>query len=370
MIANPVQQAGGHFWVTWPVDIILTSGRSPQFAGYTMRKLTQAKPIFTFYNPAIRLKQCPGFDYRNLVRCGRNLAAAFNQAHSQRYVIGDANESNVFISNDGLGTLIDVDSWQIAAGGRIYRSPVAKSDFLPPELQNRNLKSIVRLPCHDNFALAVLLFKLTSEGTHPFDGIYRAAGDVPPLEARIAANSFPYRDKSGRWSPKKLALPFGSLHPRLQSLFLQAFVAGHSMPQSRPDARAWQEAFTVAERDLRVCQQNSQHWFWGNECPWCQRKILLGGLDPFPNRNQKTQIPGRCKPMQIEKQKKSAPPAPAIPDQVQLAMPIMEIVVILALLLLGLCLLWKFFGALAVILALLAVLLVLAMLAGSARNSE
>lgn len=175
MVANPMPQAGDHFWVTWPVATLFTSGPRPKFAGYVMPKLTKAQPIFICYNPAIRRKKCPSFDYRHLVRCGRNLAAAFSQAHAHRHVIGDANESNAFVSNDARVTLIDADSWQImdATGGRTFRSSVAKPDFLPPELQNRSLKNLDRKPWHDNFALAVLLFKLTGEGNHPFDGLPR-----------------------------------------------------------------------------------------------------------------------------------------------------------------------------------------------------
>jgi DNA-binding helix-hairpin-helix protein with protein kinase domain len=287
MVANPVPQARDHYWVTWPLDIIFTRGRSPKFVGYVMPRLTHAQPIFTFYNPAIRPKKSPGFDYRHLVHCGRNLAAAFNQAHAKRYVIGDPNESNAFVGSDARVTLIDADSWQLwdAIVGRTFHSSVAKPDFLPPELQNRSLKGLDRKPWHDNFALAVLLFKLTNEGNHPFDGVYRGAGDVPPLEARIRAGAFPYLDRSGRWSPKGLALQFDMLHPRLRELFVQAFETGHARPESRPNARVWQEAFTLAESELQSCHHNPHHWFWGKQCIWCQRKKLLGGKDPFPGGN-------------------------------------------------------------------------------------
>ena len=289
MLANPPPRANGHFWVTWPGAILFTNGPWPNFAGYVMPKLTKAQPLFTCYNPAIRRQKHPVFDYRHLVRCARNLAAAFSLAHAHRFVIGDSNESNVFVSDDARVILIDSDSWQIIddVHRRTYRSMVGKCDFLPPELQNRSLKNLDRKPWHDNFALAVLLFKLTGEGNHPFDGVYHGAGDVPTLEARIAAGAFPYRDRSGRWSPKGLALPFDSLHPRLQKLFVQAFETGHTRPQLRPDACEWQKAFTLAETELQCCHRNPRHCFWGNQCIWCQRKQLLGGQDPFPGGKPK-----------------------------------------------------------------------------------
>lgn len=87
----------------------------------------------------------------------------------------DVNESNVFVGRDARVTLIDCDSWQVvdSARGRTYRSHVAKPDFLAAELQGRSLALVDRQNCHDNFALAVLIFKLVNEGTHPFDGVFR-----------------------------------------------------------------------------------------------------------------------------------------------------------------------------------------------------
>lgn len=289
MVANPMPQARDHFWVTWPIDIVFTRGPRSKFAGYLMPKLTHAQPLFTFYNPAIRLKKSPRFDYRHLVRCGRNLAAAFNQAHANRHVIGDANESNAFVRSDARVTLIDADSWQLwdAIARRTFYSEVAKPDFLPPELQDRSLKGVDRKPWHDHFSLGILLFKLLNEGVHPYDGKCRRAGEVPPLEARIKAGAFPYRDRTGLWSPKKFALPFDTLHPRLRELFIETFETGHAQPQSRPNARVWQDAFTLAENELQLCHRNAHHWFWGNQCTWCHRKQLLGGQDPFPGGTTK-----------------------------------------------------------------------------------
>jgi DNA-binding helix-hairpin-helix protein with protein kinase domain len=321
MVANPVPQIAGHFWVTWPIGIIFTDTQSPSFAGYLMPKLTRAKSIFNYYNPATRQKKFPGLDYRYLVRCARNLASAFSLAHSHGHIIGDANESNVFAGNDARVSLIDVDSWQIAdAGrGRFYRSPVAKADFLPPELQSKNLKDHTRQPCHDNFALAVLLFKLLFEGNHPFDGIYHGPGDAPKLEARIASGDLPLNDRSGRWSPKALSLPLDALHPHLQNLFWRAFVTGHTRPQSRPTANEWHSAFAEVEPSLQACRSNPNHWFWGHQCVWCQRKNIMGGLDPFPGGNLISKlktvvaanIPQRPPPKVELPVNPSAAPAPA-----------------------------------------------------------
>jgi DNA-binding helix-hairpin-helix protein with protein kinase domain len=284
MVAHPAQRNSRHPWVAWPVGNLFSAGSRPAFAGYLMPKIAGAHQIFNAYNQKARCKKMPNFDYRHLLRCGRNLAAALGLAHEQDYVVGDLNESNVLVSDDACVTLIDADSWQLndAAHDRIYRSPVAKADFLPPELQQQSLRNVVRQPWHDNFSLAILLFKLVGEGAHPYDGVYHGLGDVPTVAARIAAGEFPYHDSSGQWRPAPLALPFDRLPARLQTLFLQAFETGRTRPQSRPDAHAWQEAFTLAESELHACHRNPNHWFWGSQCVWCERKRILCGRDPFP----------------------------------------------------------------------------------------
>lgn len=284
LLAEPLPQTSAHPSVVWPSEVLFRHTAPSRFAGYTMPRVRAAHPIFNFYIMDIRKAKFPAFDYRYLVRCARNLAAAVALAHQHGHVIGDLNESNVLGDLQGVVRLIDVDSWQVVDSSRkiVYPCGVGKGEFLAPELQGRDLTRLVRHACHDNFALAVLLFKLLSEGTHPFDGVYHDRGDPPALEARIASGRFPYRDASGCWTPKPLALPFESLHPKLQQLFIQAFQTGHSQPRMRPAAWTWQQGLEASEKELRYCTSHPHHWCWTNYCPWCERTARLGGLDPFP----------------------------------------------------------------------------------------
>ena len=41
-----------------------------------------------------------------------------------------------------------------------------KLDYTPPELQEQNFNQVDRASCHDNFALAILIFMLLMEGVH------------------------------------------------------------------------------------------------------------------------------------------------------------------------------------------------------------
>ncbi|MBU6399689.1 MAG: hypothetical protein KGS61_05175 [Verrucomicrobia bacterium] len=284
IMGKPAPPANGHCPVAWPVECLFTHEAKPQFAGYLMPRIAAAQPVFMYYTHDLRLIRCPAFTYAYLVRAARNLSAAVGMVHGRGFAIGDLNESNILVREDALVTLIDSDSWQVrdTERGITYRCPVGKGEFIPPELQGRNLADVDRCPHHDHFALAVLIWKLLGEGCHPFDGVFHGGGDPPPLEARIVSGVLPWRDRSGLWSPKPGAVFFGLLHPVLQDLFYRAFSAGHREPRLRPDAAAWQDGLRRAEADLQTCPRNPRHRHWGTRCVWCERTTLLGGIDPFP----------------------------------------------------------------------------------------
>ena len=186
-------------------------------------------------------------------------------------------------------TLVDTDSFQVREpqNGVVYRCPVGKPEFTPPELQGCRFTHLDRAPEHDLFGLAVFIFQLLMEGTHPFAGIFAGLGDPPPYEARVAAGHFPYgRKHHGPYRPMPSAPPSDILHPPLQELFRRCFEEGHRHPRRRPTAQLWQRALQEAESTLVSCSTNDQH-VYGNHlraCPWCMRTMQLKGRDPFPSR--------------------------------------------------------------------------------------
>ena len=298
MFANPPQDPGtsqNHVSIAWTVDL-LCSSNSRQIVGFLMGKASDMRPIHSFYTPKTRRQKLPGFNYFYLHRTARNLAAAIGALHARNYVIGDVNESNILVAETALITLVDTDSFQVRdpQNRKVYRCPVGKPEFTPPELQGKNFRDIDRIPEHDLFGLGVLIFQLLMEGTHPFEGIFQGTGDPPPKEKRISAGHFPY-SRNVPYRPKPFAPSFNTISPSLQKLFLQCFKDGHQDPKARPDARTWVEALDDAEHKLVVCRVNRNHRY-GNHlssCPWCERTAKLKGRDPFPEQPfvNPTQIP-------------------------------------------------------------------------------
>jgi WD40 repeat protein len=264
-----------------------------------MTRVNEMSPIIDFYNPGTRRLMRPLFNWRYLHQTARNLAAAFRSVHERGGVIADVNCRNVLASERALVTLVDTDSFQIRdpQSGHIYRCPVGTAEYTPPELQGRDLATVDRTSQHDCFGLAVIIFSILMEGTHPFAGVFIGKGDPPPYEERIRLGHFTYSGKNNvPYRPMPIAPSFGILNPSLQRLFIRCFEEGHRDPAARPDAQAWRTALEEAESCLSVCSRNSQHYY-GNHlsiCPWCERARQLGGRDPFPS------------PQDVRK----APPAP------------------------------------------------------------
>jgi hypothetical protein len=306
-------QRKGHISICWPESMLFDSGK--HCLGFLMPLLDRSRhrELFHLYNPQDRHVQAPNFTWAYLLKAAENISIVVESIHAKGYVIGDVNESNFFVSDQALVTLVDCDSMQVRTPSAIFRCTVAKPEYLAPELQGKDLSVVDRGPEHDSFALAVLLFLLLMEGIHPYSGIWNGAGDPPAMETRIAAGDSPYAG-SPRVKPMPSSPPFDLLPASLRALFVQAFGHGHSHPSARPTAHQWREALQQVQ--LATCSSNKQHVFPKhlNRCPWCERRALLGGFDPFPALGSRvSQQPLKARPFAPAAAPQPTPAAPPRP---------------------------------------------------------
>ena len=226
------------------------------------------------FNPRLRQRTLPDFDWSYLHRTAANMASVISAVHAKGYVIGDLNEGNFLVRPDALVTLLDCDSFQVIArtGNRrkVYRCPVGKPEYTPPELQDVPFATVDRTTDHDSFGIGVLIFQLLLNGNHPFRSDWRGRGDAPEISVKIRQGLFPH----GGSAPKDVAPPDGGpslgwLHPSLQAVMIRCFVDGHRPPHRRPSAEEWEHAIKTAEQELVRC--NERHVYSGHlpECPHC-----------------------------------------------------------------------------------------------------
>jgi DNA-binding helix-hairpin-helix protein with protein kinase domain len=278
MIPNPPRDqtrsmTPPHISIAWPERILR---ENKKFIGYIMPRIQMAPDIYKVYSPRIRRAEFPNFDWRYLHHTALNLAIAVHAYHAAGYVIGDLNSKNVLVNRDAMVTMVDADSIQVKTStGKVMRCPVGTPDFTPPELQGIKLDSVDRTEYHDAFALAVMIFLLVMEGTHPFSGAPKdpstsVAG--PVYQYCIKNGIFPYRPNR-LFKPPAGALEFPALNPELQKLFLRCFVDGFKDPLKRPLPLEWIKALQKAETQMKQCKADGEHWYSSHlrSCPWCKR---------------------------------------------------------------------------------------------------
>jgi len=203
--------------------------------------------------------------------------------HAAGLVIGDVNESNVLVSDRATVSLVDCDSWQVRDDGDVFRCPVGRPEYTPPELQGSEYQYLIRGRQHDNFALGVLVWRLLMGGTHPFDACWIGSGTPLNLPQRIAAGLFPHVGVRGLpVRPPAMGPPLQSLDRRVRNLMISCFSDGHASPGCRPDAATWQFVLYRAEQGLQRCSRRPRHVYAERlrQCPWC-RHAGRTGVDLF-----------------------------------------------------------------------------------------
>ncbi len=93
-----------------------------------------------------------------------NLSAALSQIHSYgSYVLVDIKPDNIMIRPDGLISIIDMDSTEVIANGRlIFPAQVATPEYTPPEYGKsiRNIEKDIIGETWDRFGIAVIFYRI------------------------------------------------------------------------------------------------------------------------------------------------------------------------------------------------------------------
>lgn len=305
----------GHVSIVWPIDLLNSADSSRAFVGFVMKRIGNSAPFHEFSRTSTRKQKHPGFNFKYLHTAASNLAGVFAALHQRGYVVGDVNESNILINDAALVTIVDTDSFQVPVLNKsgVYRCPVGRAEFTPPELQSLDFAKVDRKVYHDLFGVGVLIFQLLMLGYHPYEGSSAptfSVDDWPPGK-RISQGNFPFGREKKPIKPGPGFPSLSMLDPGVQNLFLRCFEDGRKDPLRRPSALDWKKSLNNAIKKLVVCQKVPLHYF-GNHlkvCPWCEREKDKSTLDPFSlpfDIGAQTKLPSSASligQMQIEAEK-------------------------------------------------------------------
>lgn len=257
--------------VALPIDLVF---HGANLAGFIMPLAVARGPIDEFIHPVEREGRAKLVSFRDLVGVGLKLTQAAHEIHAAGLVIGDVNESNVLIREDGSSCFLDSDSFQVTAHGEVFTCPVAKELFLPPELQGTKFGEIQRNPNHDAFGIAVLLFQLLMNGRHPFVGVPKD-GTECHIHERIRLRDFTYRRDGRSMMKPPPGVADASMLGGLSSLFERAFLS-----DQRPTMVEWSAALREFGAILTTCSSGNPRHFHLPRLPTCPFCSLP--RDPYP----------------------------------------------------------------------------------------
>ena len=292
MLASPVcPYVKGVLTVAWPTDYLVDGNK--QFQGFVMPAVENKKSLLWACRESERRQLFGGkYQWRVSVAIAFNLALAVDNLHRAGIIIGDLNPNNIMVSDKGLVTLIDADSFNITSkSGKVYKCSVGMEEVLPAELQGKDLAK----PCNaftyasDRFALAVHIFNLLLNNCHPFGCLdlnspNSSAGKNPRVH-NITKGFCPYVD-SGKGKVNASAPDMAMLPMEIRDLFDRAFkytsrtAVRKETLDRRPSAEEWKNAlWKLYNTQMITCRSDKYHVYPAQYkacCPWCQVQVNTG----------------------------------------------------------------------------------------------
>lgn len=264
--------------IAWPQDVLYDNN---VFVGFVMPKLKINEDLNVIYEYGPSSKY-PNVPWSNKIIIAKNLCAVLDAVHEANHVVGDLNPKNISVDpNTGHIIFVDTDSYHIEDNGSIYRCNVGMPEYLPVEIQKKMKSGLTNAPlptftkASDNFALAIHIFQLLMNGTHPFScRVLPSQSSVvyPQPSDNILNGDFPFVNPKSGTSIPAFAPPFKILPDEMQQLFKRAFVNGHTNPDDRPSPVEWYNALTNLEKQLKKCNKVNHHEYYNKlgQCPWCE----------------------------------------------------------------------------------------------------
>lgn len=268
--------------LAWPIDAV--KDQSGQTRGFVMKKFSTTEDMADLLDESSNKSM--NLDWKKRIIVALNLSLLVNEIHSMGQIIGDMNPKNFGVDmNNGYVYAFDTDSFHLydQNAQKWYPCTVLDSHYIAPELQERFQKG-ERVDSFrpedtfttetDRFALAILIFQLLFNGTHPF-----TAARVPSRGSSVIVHSrvmniyqrmSPYFNPAANVTLPVYAPPLSIVPDKMKDAFRQAF-----LEDKRPQADEWVRMLTELLSQLTKCSKGHYYGQYSGKCPWCK-------TDPSP----------------------------------------------------------------------------------------
>lgn len=236
--------------------------------GYLMPliKTDEAVSLDHLMQKAVRQKIGLSENYANRIFAAYNVASMVAALHKCGHYIVDLKPANVFVYKENmLVAMFDCDGFSIKGATTRYPAEFVSEEYIYPEGMQQNCEEMGE--AQDQFALAVILFKLLNNGIHPFSGTPRKTStEMLSIQERIENYNYAY----GLWPDTYQAPHPYSMHEYFDKKTLELFDRAFLKKQKRPTAKEWQEHMQYLSQNMKVCKKNNDHiYFTAKGCGLC-----------------------------------------------------------------------------------------------------
>ena len=309
MVANrpEIRTNGGglftqkHPFISWPDEILYN--RNDEVVGFLMPKVDRSRfyESFHYFIPTARqdmeTELNKTFRDKDFLLMARNLAEAVAEVHKSGYIIGDVNEKNVLINDQARVILVDSDSMQMrdSQTGELYRCTKGREDYTTPRLQGCNFGDVDRIQDDDRFGLAVLIFKMTMHGVHPYASRSDPANKnaIAELGEKIKLEYFPYNESGHTpedYQPSdNYRRAWRDVNFEMRQLFRRAFDPDATNSSERPSPEEW-----IAELDRIIGLQARPGTRTAPQAPSAAAAAATDATHTIPQRQTDTPPRGRA----------------------------------------------------------------------------
>ena len=223
--SRSVNFAENHPNICWPLGEVRPCFNKDIIIGYVMCKADDAIPLSSLISRIVSGGETSIVSKReDLVKICQCIAQRFKELHSISgdVLMGDINLGNILVrakSNEEKEYeiyFVDVDSYQF----KDFNCPVAKPDFLSPELHKKNkgtsFSKIKRTMNDERFAIAVTFFYILALKDFPFSNDTRKS-----LSERVINGEFDYGNDDDKLTKRHLI--YKNLSNNVREYFIDCF---------------------------------------------------------------------------------------------------------------------------------------------------
>lgn len=263
-------------YVIWPQDLLFDSNK--KFAGVLFPKCSAKESLREVYEIGSKINVT--LTWKSKIEIAISLCEVISAIHDAGYIVGNLNPESILVDPDKTKIYL-ADSDSILIQKEKSEWDMGLPEYMPVEIHNairQEHTGIVSAPQYtlesDNFALAVIIFKVLMNGAHPFAcRIVNLQSDVdcPQPTDNIIEGYFPYVMKKNDFDIPMYAPHISILPEDIQRLFYRVFVEGHTRPSNRPTPDEWTKSLYKLLKYLKTCNANKLHYYYRGlvKCPWC-----------------------------------------------------------------------------------------------------